>query len=418
MELARHLTRAGDVTVIAPQEMVALPSPLSAQVLGTAGAYNALRAAEIVITQGFNLRLTELARIRGRLVVDSYDPLPIELLEHYRHTQLDPWHLAKVAAVQRYLLRRGDFFICASERQRAFWLGALLREGRLTPAATRADPSLRTFIDIVPFGLPDEAPEASGPHIEEAFPAISPRDPVLLWNGGIWNWLDPATAIRGVALALSEVPNLRLVFLGSKHPTHDVPPSEAAQAASALARELGLLNRHIFFYTEWLPYEQRTAFLLRATAAICLHADTPESSLSFRTRLLDCLWASVPILCSDGDYFADVVRNHGIGRVVPPQDASAVAAAIRDLVTPQAQSDCRARVHDVAPLYTWSRAVEPLLRYCLEWPGPSTFRAAEASALARLAGELTVASFRHGRWQRLPLYARRELRALGRRTRF
>jgi hypothetical protein len=46
-------------------------------------------------------------------------------------------------------------FICASERQRDYWLGMLGGRDRLTQAQYTLDPTLRLLIDVVPFGLPD-----------------------------------------------------------------------------------------------------------------------------------------------------------------------------------------------------------------------------------------------------------------------
>ena len=60
--------------------------------------------------------------------------------------------------VQNTQLALGDFFLCASERQRDFWIGALHTAGRINPQTYAADPTLRSLIDVVPFGLPDEPP--------------------------------------------------------------------------------------------------------------------------------------------------------------------------------------------------------------------------------------------------------------------
>jgi hypothetical protein len=58
-------------------------------------------------------------------------------------------------------LRVGDFFLCASERQRDYWLGWLEALGRVNPRTHGADPDLRGLIDVVPFGVPSEPPRGS-----------------------------------------------------------------------------------------------------------------------------------------------------------------------------------------------------------------------------------------------------------------
>ncbi len=58
---------------------------------------------------------------------------------------------------------RGDFFLCASEKQRDFWLGSSRRLGRVNPRVYDDDESLRSLIDVVPFGFPDDAPVRDRP---------------------------------------------------------------------------------------------------------------------------------------------------------------------------------------------------------------------------------------------------------------
>ena len=51
-----------------------------------------------------------------------------------------------------------DFSICASEKQRDYWLGRFCSLGRLSPKICKLDPTLRNLIDVVPFGLPADPP--------------------------------------------------------------------------------------------------------------------------------------------------------------------------------------------------------------------------------------------------------------------
>jgi glycosyltransferase involved in cell wall biosynthesis len=118
----------------------------------------------------------------------------------------------------------GDFFICASERQRDYWLGLLDVCGRTNAHTYLADPTLRTLIDVVPFGLrADELPRASAPAIKGVVPGIAREDRVILWGGGLWEWLDPLTLIRAVARIEAQHPDVRLVFFSARHPNPAVP---------------------------------------------------------------------------------------------------------------------------------------------------------------------------------------------------
>ena len=62
----------------------------------------------------------------------------------------------------------------------------------------RADPTFRSYVDVVPFGLPDRPPQRSAPVLKGVWPGIGEDDRVLLWAGGVWRWLDAITPIRAV----------------------------------------------------------------------------------------------------------------------------------------------------------------------------------------------------------------------------
>ena len=103
--------------------------------------------------------------------------------------------------------------------------------------------------------------------------------------------------------------------------------SREAQSAIALAERLGLRDIHVFF-NDWTPYDTRQNVYLDATAAVSFHRAHLETRFSFRTRILDCIWASLPIVSSAGDVLADLVRNEELGITVAPGDVDAAASAI------------------------------------------------------------------------------------------
>ncbi len=300
------------------------------------------------------------------LVIDLYAPWILEKLEWARTDpeRGEPARKDDVAILNR-LLSLGDFFLCASERQRDFWLGALAAAGRIEFEHAAADPGLRMLIDVVPFGLPEAPPEKTGPGPRGTIAGIGPDDTVLLWNGGLWNWLDPLTAIRATHLLAAGDLGIRLVFMGTRSPVGWAAEMGIVIQARELARDLGLLDRHVFF-NDWVPYDARQNWLLEADLTVSLHTVTAESRYSFRTRMLDNLWCGVPIVATEGDVLADLIREEGIGLTVPPEDPGAVAEAVRQILDPARRDAVRDTIAAVARRYTWERASEPLLAYCRE----------------------------------------------------
>lgn len=322
-------------------------------------------AHDVIVAQHLPYLYTDADVLATRaLVVDLYAPWILEKLEYAR---VDP-ERGEVdrkddVTILNRLLSLGDFFLCASERQRDFWLGALATAGRLDLAHAQADPDVRTLIDVVPFGLPPEKPLRTGPGPRGMFAGIGDGDIVALWNGGLWNWLDPLTAIRATALVAARQPRFKLVFMGTRSPGARVAEMEIVSTASALAIDLGLLDTHVFF-NDWVDYDDRQNWLLDADLTISLHVASVEARYAFRTRLLDNIWCGVPSVVTAGDVLADVVVEQDIGELAPPEDAAAVAAAIDRAIDRDRARGMRANLATLAGQYTWERVSGPLLAYC------------------------------------------------------
>jgi hypothetical protein len=158
---------------------------------------------------------------------------------------------------------------------------------------------------------------------------------------------------------------VRLFFLGLKHPNPDVPEMRMAVAAKKLSDALGLTDKHVFFNEGWVPYEDRQNYLLEADIGVSTHLDHVETAFSFRTRILDYLWAGLPIVATGGDTFADLIDSKGLGITVPPGDVEALEEALFRLLDDEAAAaECRRRLAEVVPSHTWSRVLAPLLAFC------------------------------------------------------
>ncbi|SFS40568.1 glycosyltransferase [Saccharopolyspora flava] len=355
--------------------------------------------ADVVVLQGHVLEMVPaLKRVDSTKVVvcDVYDPMHLELLEQGRDTDDErrAKDLAGVTDVLNAQLERGDFFLCASERQRHFWLGHLASLGRLTPGLYDTDPTVRSLLSVVPFGLPSAAPRRTAPAIKGARPGISADDKVVLWAGGVYSWFDPLTLLRAIDRLAQRRSDVRLFFLGMKHPNPDVPEMGMAGQTRALAQRLGLTDKFVFFNETWVPYQERQNFLLDADCGVTTHFEHVETTFAFRTRVLDYLWSGLPVITTDGDSFADLVRAEGIGVVVPPEDPEALADALEKvLYDDEFAAECRRRIEPVRERFTWESVLAPLTAFCRD-PRPAADRLSAASPLVRTAQPGRVESVR------------------------
>ncbi|HEX4099786.1 MAG TPA: glycosyltransferase [Pseudonocardiaceae bacterium] len=346
--------------------------------------------AQLVVLQGHVLEHVPSLKTSNHLVIaDIYDPMHLEQLEQGRDLDDDQRTqvVDAVTAVLSTQLRRGDFFLCASQRQRHFWLGHLAAIGRLSPTVYDADPTTRSLLAVAPFGLSGKPPQRTGPGLRDTL-GLGPREKVVLWAGGVYTWFDPLTLLHAVHTLGAEHPDLRLVFLGMRHPNPDVPEMGMAGQTRRLAHNLGLTGKQVFFNETWVPYADRQNWLLDADAGVTTHFEHVETTFAFRTRVLDYLWAGLPIVTTDGDAFAELVAAEELGVVVPAGDPVALAAALqRVLYDDDFAAGCRDRIAAVAQRFTWEAVLAPLIEFCRHpRPAPDRLRGTPPEALDRRTG--------------------------------
>ncbi|MDK3256146.1 glycosyltransferase [Blastococcus capsensis] len=326
------------------------------------------RWADVIVFQGYLMHEYPVLRSSTKpIVVDMYDPFHLEQLEQAKDLGEERRRevVQSATAVLNEQIARGDFFLCASDKQRDFWLGQMAAIGRVNPAVYDRDETLESLISIVPFGVENEPPVSTGRAVKGVIPGIEEDAKVVLWGGGIYNWFDPLTLIRAMALVKERVPQARLLFMGVKHPNPAVPEMRMAVQAQGLAEELGLLGSVVIFNHEWVPYEQRQNFLLESDIGVSTHLDHVETAFSFRTRILDYMWTSLPVVCTQGDSLAALIEQRDLGQTVPPGDVDRLADVLVSLLTDEALSArYRANLSGIVPEYQWSRVLEPLISFC------------------------------------------------------
>jgi len=320
----------------------------------------ARQARAVLVPSVWIASAPELMQAGVPLIIDGYDPQLAELLA----LKPDDWRYYRSLLTQAYLA--GDFFICASERQRDWWLGLLEMAGRINAHTYQDDPSFRRLVDLVPFGLAETELVHTRAVVKGVWPGISPQDRVLVWGGGLWPWLDPLTAIRALALVWQQRQDVRLIFPGTQHPNPDMAlfPTHVA-AARALAEDLGLWEQGVFF-GDWLPYEDWGNLLVECDIALTLHQpNTLEAHLAFRSRVLDYIWAGLPIVATAGDATSELITQYQMGALVSGEGdaASAVAQAILALLA-QDRSVFQARARLAQQTLTWDYAARPLKTFC------------------------------------------------------
>jgi glycosyltransferase involved in cell wall biosynthesis len=329
MEMTRVLHADGhDVTLMSP--------PLTPEMLREESA-----RANVAVVQGHIANDFFAHAHPIPTVVDLYDPFIIENLHYYAERGAEVFTHDHATLVNSLL--RGDFFLCASEAQRLFYLGVLLATGRLNPVAFSEDPHLDSLLRLAPFGVQPQ----------RTTPAARPN---ALLFGGIYDWYDPRLAIDAVALARESVPDLTLTF--TVHPNPEVTPQgKAAEAIEYVKRQ-----RYEFVaFVPWVPYEARGAFFDGFAAALLTFPQSIETDLSMRTRVYDFLWGGLPVVTSSAPGTDEILRRYDAGVIVNTESPRDYAEAITGVLQDRARIEGTRRFVDD---HQWSQTLEPLRAFC------------------------------------------------------
>jgi glycosyltransferase involved in cell wall biosynthesis len=329
-----------------------------------------LKGSDVVITSGYTLnRFPSLKGLSVPLVLSIPHSFVLENIQYFisaDEKQEVQWRaFTEGATVLNDQLSVGDFFVCNSERQRDYWIGMLAALGRVNPATYADDPSLRRLVDVVSFGLPDTAPKHRKQVLKGVYKGIGADAKVLFWGGGLYDWLDPITLVQAMPRVLDKRSDVVVFFAATRHPSPnvvDVCPT--CRMAMRLSDDLGLTDRHVFFH-DWIPYHERENYLLEADLGLSLHLDHVETRFAFRNRILDYIWAGLPIIATEGDTASELVTKHKLGAVVNYRDVNGVARAILELLaTPDLKSRVAASFADLTPRYRWDQTTRALAEFC------------------------------------------------------
>ena len=273
-------------------------------------------------------------------VVDLYDPFIVENLHYY--SQRGAAVFQHDHATLMSSIARGDFFLCASEAQRLFYLGVMLAAGRVNPISFE---SLDDLIAIAPFG------------VQPARAASAHRGHDILF-GGIYDWYDPITAIEAVAAARRTIPDATLTF--TTHPNPNITPQGKAAEAIEYVRRRGY--GEFIRFEPWVAYDMRGEFFDRFAVALLTFGQSIETDLSMRTRVFDFLWGGLPVITSSAPGTDEILTRYGAG--VPAEAGSyteAVVSLLRDEQRLDAMREGAARF--IAD-HQWASVLTPLRDFC------------------------------------------------------
>lgn len=322
--------------------------------------------ANVVIAQ--NLRPPLLRRLKElgiHFIADLYDPLTIEVLEYAKYKSKRQQKFVFDFNYYSLLLQihSASHLLCASNRQRDFYTGILSDQKLINPLSYAETPDLKKMISLVPFGLSDKNISNTDIKIvERKITNLKPSDTLIYWGGGVFNWFDPLSIVRAIEQISKTRSDVKLFFLGVKHPNPKIKQMEMANKTIEYCKKNDLLNKFVFFNFDWTPYEERRHFLARANIGISTHCDNLETRLSFRTRVLDYFWANLPMVLTEGDGMADICQEKNLGRIVRYKNVSDIKSAILYLADNKKENNIiKANIQEAKKDFYWKNCLKDLI---------------------------------------------------------
>jgi glycosyltransferase involved in cell wall biosynthesis len=319
---------------------------------------NIYKSDILIVTNPHPLILFFANFFRKKIILDLYDPIPIENLE-----LIDAFSMKKKIALYsifiswvKIQIKYSHYYICANDRQKDFWLGFFAALGKLNPKSYSFGKEGEGLISLVATGLRDSTISRSRVALKKAIPSILDSDKVLIWAGAPNKWFDT----RSLILAMSEVSKIRgdikLVFMGGKAEKNNILKEDIK-----LSESLGLTGKIIYFINEWVPYDKVSDYYAGADMGISLHFLNLESRFSIRNRVIGYLGAGLPVIITEGDSLSCFVEKNELGIVIGEKNTDELVRAIIKLADDENfYEECRLNIEKITPAHRWASVLPEL----------------------------------------------------------
>jgi GT2 family glycosyltransferase/glycosyltransferase involved in cell wall biosynthesis len=317
--------------------------------------------ATVVVACGWPL-LEQLAECPRPVVLDFHGP---HLIERTIQEHLD---IETNIRTKLCCINRADFFTCAGDRQRSYFIPWLLMAG-------------------IPYGeeMIAQVPVCLDPTLPTKVPP-SDDEPVFVYGGVFLPWQDPRLALTILVEELERAGKGRLELFGGRHPFIPLDTRRFETLVKRLDSSVRVVSHGMVDHDELLRA------YTRATVAMDVMVRNQERELAFTTRTVEYLWCGLPVIYNDYADLAPLIRDYDAGWTVNPESADEIRAAVRAVLAhpEEVRKKSLNATRLVSEHLTWEKAVEPLVEFCTapsfrphSTTSVSSSSAAEISALQR-----------------------------------
>jgi hypothetical protein len=204
-----------------------------------------------------------------------------------------------------------------TQRERFYLLGLLAASGRLSEGRRdREDP----LVQVVRMTPPNDPPQARVRRPERTGP-----ERVFLLAGAFLPWYDYALLGKAINLLDRSTKALvRVVVMGG----NPRMPQQEKKVREMLSAEI---NDDRLEFSGVVPFSRRAEYYLGADVGLVVSPNTIEDELSARTRIVDYLWAHLPVITPGRDEYSAELLAAGAGFAYGPRPED-LSKVISDVV--------------------------------------------------------------------------------------
>lgn len=289
-----------------------------------------------------------------QLILDAYVPIYIEVsARESKNVSTELKNYLEDIKRFNHVLKRGDYFLCASKSQKTLYLGVLSSLGIINPRSYRD-----TRILIIPFGIHDDQIEPTTNPYKEL--GINSNDFVVLWFGGLYPWFRVNELLEAMKI-LSHEKSIKFVFVGGKNPFNPNPDfSKQYDITVEFADKNNLTDSSVFFI-DWVDYEDRINWYSGASVVVSLNQPGDENSFSWRTRVMDFVWGELAIITNGGDPLSEDLLSSSAAIRLDGLSSNSIVKTIQSISQDKSKlSEVKKNLIKLKNKYLWTNILKPL----------------------------------------------------------
>lgn len=245
-----------------------------------------------------------------------------------------------------YKIRMGDFFTCAGEYQKYYFIAWLLSAGVISIIN-------RKIVSNIPISLsPDLPPIDYDKKLEDTIKFV--------YGGMFLPWQDPFNAFKVMSEVLNKKDGCVFEIFGGKHPTHQIDAKEFDEYVKKTKTTPNVKFRGL------IPRYELLEEYKKAHVALDLMNWNLERELAFTTRTVEYLWAGLPVIYNNYAELSEYIKRYKAGWCVDPENPEEIREVIEQILDDPEQlveysMNARKLVKDN---FTWDKTIKPLADFC------------------------------------------------------